>query len=96
MGWEDDLLENLAECVQIARHLPDGELTGLIKGSLEGGGNLSAVSDKDIMGMMAAAGVSDGVLHSRMADINGVLNLLPAQVREKVLTAFVNDMFSQP
>jgi sphinganine-1-phosphate aldolase len=95
VGWEDDLLENLAECVQIARHLPDGELTGLIKASLEGV-DLAAVSDKDIMGMMAAAGVSDGVLPSRMADINGVLNLLPAPVREKVLTAFVNDMFSQP
>lgn len=95
VGWEDELLENLAECVRIARHLPDGELTGLIKASLEGV-DLAAVSDKDIMGMMAAAGVTDGVLPSRMADINGVLDLLPAQVREKVLTAFVNDMFSQP
>ena len=95
VGWEDDLLENLAECVRIARHLPDGELTGLIKGSLEGV-DLAAVSDQDIIGMMAAAGVSDGALPSRMADINGVLNLLPAPVREKVLTAFVNDMFSQP
>ncbi len=95
VGWEDELLENLAECVQIARTLPDGELTGLIKGSLEGA-DLSAISDKDILGMMAAAGITGGVLPSRMADINGVLDALPAQAREKVLTAFVNDMFSQP
>lgn len=95
MGWEDELLKNLAECVQIARTLPEGALTGLIKGSLEGL-DLSAISAKDIMGMLAAAGVTDGALPSRMADINGVLDALPAQVREKVLSAFVNDMFSQP
>ena len=46
--------------------------------------------------MMAAAGIKDGALPSRMADINGVLDALPAQVREKILTTFVNDMFSQP
>jgi len=95
VGWEEELLKNLAECVHIARSVPDGELTGLIKGSLEGV-DLSAISDKEIMGMMAAAGVTDGVLPSRMADINSVLDALPAHVREKVLTAFVNDMFSQP
>lgn len=95
VGWEDELLENLAECVQIARTLPDGELTGLIKGSPEGV-DPATVSDGDIMAMMAAAGVADGVLPVRMADINGVLDALPARVREQVLTVFVNDMFSQP
>jgi hypothetical protein len=70
-------------------------LTGLIKGTLEGV-DLSVISDKEIMGIITAAGVTDGVLPSRMADINGVLDALPAQVREKVLTVFVNDMFSQP
>ena len=95
VGWEEELLKNLAECVQIARHLPDGALTGLIKERMDSV-DLSAISDKEMMGMMAAAGVTDGALPSRMADINGVLDALPAQVREKVLAAFVNDMFSQP
>jgi sphinganine-1-phosphate aldolase len=95
VGWEEELLANLAECVQIARTLPEGELVGMVKASLEGM-DLSAISDADIMNLMAAAGVADGVLPSRMADINGVLDALPARVREKVLTTFVNDMFSQP
>ena len=30
------------------------------------------------------------------AEAERVMNVLPAPVREKVLTAFVNDMFSQP
>jgi glutamate/tyrosine decarboxylase-like PLP-dependent enzyme len=95
VGWEDELLDNLAECVEIARGLPDGDLTALIKGSLEGV-DLSVISDADIMNLMATAGVVDGVPPSRMADINGALDALPAEVRETVLTAFVNDMFTQP
>jgi len=95
VGWEDDLVENLAECVAIARDRPDGQLVGLVKGSLENV-DLSGLSDADIMGMMAAAGVKDGALPDRMADINGILDALPAQAREMVLVAFVNEMFSQP
>jgi len=34
--------------------------------------------------MMDAVGVTDGALPSRMADINGALDALPAQVRERV------------
>jgi glutamate/tyrosine decarboxylase-like PLP-dependent enzyme len=93
VGWEEDLLANLAECVDIARQLPEGELVGFVKQRLEGM-DLSALSDDDILNLMASAGVSDGVLPSRMADINGVLDALPAHVRETMLTAFVNDMFA--
>ena len=93
VGWEDELLANLAECVEIARHLPEGELVGFVKQSLEGM-DLATISEADIMNLMAAAGVSEGVLPGRMADINGVLDALPAHVRETVLTTFVNDMFA--
>jgi hypothetical protein len=94
VGWEDALLANLAECVEIARQMPEGELVGFVKQSLSGMG-LSAISEADIMNLMAAAGVSDGALPSRMADINGLLDALPAHVRETVLTSVVNDVFSQ-
>ena len=94
VGWEDELLANLAECVEIARTMPEGELVGFVRQSLEGM-DLATISEADILNLMAAAGVSDGTLPSRMADINGVLDLLPAPVRETVLTTFVNDMFSQ-
>jgi hypothetical protein len=30
-----------------------------------------------------------------MADINGVLDELPAEAREKILISFVNDLFVQ-
>lgn len=95
VGWEEELLGNLAECVEIARTLPDGELLAMIKDGLEGIDPID-LSDADILNVMAAAGVADGILPSRMADINGVLDALPPEVREKALTAFVNDMFSQP
>jgi len=95
VGWEDELLANLAECVAIARETPAGELVGFVRQSLKEM-DLSAISEADIMNLMTAAGVADGVLPSRMADINGILDILPAHVRETVLTTFVNDMFTQP
>lgn len=95
VGWEEAFLENLAECVEIARTLPDGELSGLVMAGREGM-DPSALSDQDLMGMMAAVGVAQGVLPDRMADINGLLNALPARIREHLLIAFVNDVFSQP
>ena len=79
----------------IARDLPEGPVIGLVKNSLAGM-DLSALSDAELMGLMAAAGAKDGALPDRMADINGILDALPAQAREKLVTAFVNNLFSQP
>jgi sphinganine-1-phosphate aldolase len=95
VGREAELLRNLAECVEIARHLTDGPLTAALAAGLEGL-DPAAISDDDILGLMADAGVRDGALPERMADINGLLDRLPPAVREKVLIAFVNDLFSQP
>ena len=93
VGWEDEMLADLAACVESARHLPEGELVGFVRQRLANV-DLATLSEADLMNLMDAAGVADGVLPSRMADINGVLDLLPAKVRETVLTTVVNDMFS--
>jgi glutamate/tyrosine decarboxylase-like PLP-dependent enzyme len=95
VGREAELLEALAECVAIARGMPEGELTRLVRTQLAAL-EPSALTDGDVMNLMAAAGVTDGALPARMADINGVLDLLPAHLREQALTAVVNEMFCQP
>lgn len=94
IGREQELLDQLAECVEIARQLPDGPLTtAMAAGQVNP--DPTGLSDEDILGLMAAAGVREGALPERMADINGVLNRLDPAVREQVLIAFVNDLFSQ-
>ena len=95
IGREDELLQNLSECVDMAGHAPDGELVGLVRESLKSV-DLSSITSADVMQMAEAMGINAGALPSRMADLNRVLDMLPAQVREDILTAFVNDMFSQP
>lgn len=94
VGWEADLLKDLEACVQIAADLPEGDLVKMVRGGLEQI-DLENVSDEDIKGLLAMAGIDAGGLPDRMADINGVLDALPAAAREKILTSFVNDLFVQ-
>jgi hypothetical protein len=44
--------------------------------------------------MLALAGIGDEGLPQRMAEINGVLDALPPNVREQLLVTFVNNLFS--
>jgi len=94
VGWEEDLLKDLETCVRTAATLPEGDLVKMVRGGLEQI-DLEDVSDEDIKGLLAMAGIGAGGLPDRMADINGVLDALPAKAREKILTSFVNDLFVQ-
>ena len=42
--------------------------------------------------MLGMAGVQGATLPPRMAEINEVLNALPAALRERLLTTFLNDL----
>ncbi|MCP3953900.1 MAG: aspartate aminotransferase family protein, partial [Desulfobacterales bacterium] len=94
VGWEDDLLKDLGECVETAVTLPEGDLVKMVREGLNDI-DLANVSEEDIKGLLAMAGIGGQGLPDRMADINGVLDALPAEAREKILTSFVNDLFVQ-
>jgi sphinganine-1-phosphate aldolase len=94
VGWEDDLLNNLAEAVRIAAQLPESELVEMVRQGIQGI-DLSNVSDEQIRELLSLAGIEDQKLPDRMADINSILNELTAETREKILTTFVNDLFVQ-
>ena len=94
VGWEDEFLKDLARCVRIAAALPEGDLVKMVRAGLNDI-DLNNVSDEDIKGLLAMAGISGQGLPDRMADINGVLDELPARAREKILISFVNDLFTQ-
>ena len=95
VGWEEELLKDLAECVQTAAKLPEGDLVKMVREGLKDI-DLANVSDADIKGLLAMAGIDGQAgLPDRMADVNGVLDELPAEAREKILISFVNDLFVQ-
>ncbi len=93
MGWEEDLLKDLENAVQRAADLPEGELVAAVKS--DPNLDLSNLTDREMNDLLAVAGIGQGGLPDRMADINGILDTLDATSREKILTSFVNDLFTQ-
>jgi len=94
LGWEDEFLTDLAGCVETAAGLPEGDLVKMVRAELKEV-DLANISDADIKGLLVMAGLEGQKLPDRMADINGVLDELPAEAREKILVSFVNDLFVQ-
>jgi sphinganine-1-phosphate aldolase len=94
VGNEDGLLADLAECVVSARNLPEGEWVEVARSALANV-DPATLTDTEIKEMLALAGLGDGDgLPHRMADVNGILDALPAKMRERLLTIFVNELFA--
>ncbi|MEA3231719.1 MAG: aspartate aminotransferase family protein, partial [Thermodesulfobacteriota bacterium] len=94
VGWENEFLTDLAGCVETAAGLPESDLVKMVRAELKEV-DLANISDADIKGLLAVAGLEGQGLPDRMADINGVLDELPAEAREKILVSYVNDLFVQ-
>lgn len=95
LGRVEGLLQDLAEVVEIARHLPVSPMVEVIRGalaSLEG----QVIDEGMVAQLMAAVGISGGALPERMAEINQILDALPPVLREQLLLNFVGDLFSPP
>lgn len=93
--WVDAMLADLRMCVETARAIPSGKLAAGIASTFA---NLdaAAVSDDMLGQMLGMAGVQGDQLPARMAEINEVLNALPAGLRERLLVAYLNDLYRQP
>jgi glutamate/tyrosine decarboxylase-like PLP-dependent enzyme len=90
--WVEPLLADLRECVARARELPSGALAQQI-GSAFGNLEASSLDDAAMAGMLAMAGVQGDQLPGRMAEINEVMNALPPALREKLLIAYLNELY---
>jgi sphinganine-1-phosphate aldolase len=92
VGREEAFLADLRECAAATRDMPAGDL---VKRVADGPADvdLTALSDKELSDLLALAGIGAGGLPERMAAINGILDALPADTREMLLVAFVNNLF---
>ena len=92
--WVDALLADLRLCVEKAKGLRSGNLAAALR---EWSATLdpNAVSPETMSQMLGMAGIRDLALPERMAEINEILNTLPAELREGLLTEFVNALFRQ-
>lgn len=90
--WVDAFIDDLRECTAIARTLRAGEVAAELRGVL------ATLDPKNLdQGMLAQmlqlAGVDGATLPERMAGINELLNSLPPELTEQVLTEYVNQLF---
>jgi glutamate/tyrosine decarboxylase-like PLP-dependent enzyme len=90
--WVDALLADLAACVERARTLDGGRRAGTIR-EMVNGLDLARLDDAALAGLLGMVGVEGSSLPARMAEINDVLNALPARAREQLLVAYLNDLF---
>ncbi|RLB38251.1 MAG: aspartate aminotransferase family protein [Deltaproteobacteria bacterium] len=92
VAWVDRFLEDLRACVDIVKKTPPMAPAAVVGAGAEGV-DLGDLGDEEVSALMEAAGISGGGLPSRMAGINDVLDGLPPEVRERLLTAYTNNAF---
>ena len=90
--WVDAMLADLRDSVEAAKSLPAGELAGQIK-EMFAGIDAAALTDEMFQNLLGMAGIGGSELPGRMAEINEVLNALPVPMREKLLVAYLNELF---
>ncbi|MCJ7772059.1 MAG: aspartate aminotransferase family protein [Desulfobacterales bacterium] len=90
--WVDDFLVDLEKCVEKVRPVKFGELGAAIQAQFAKM-NPDELTDELFSEMLGMAGIEGAGLPEKMADINEVLNGLPAELRERLLIEFINNLF---
>lgn len=89
--WVDALLADLRVCVEKARTLESGGLASAVRDAFSSI-DPASLTEESFSQMLGLAGIQGGSLPERMAGINEILNALPAQLREKLVTEFMNEL----
>jgi len=92
VDWVDDLLKDLADCVQLAKGKEKSELSKMVTEAFSAI-DPSQLTDEVFEQMMDMAGINGTDVPDEMAEINEILNALPYKLREKLLLEFLNKMF---
>ena len=95
LQWVDRLLEDVSACVEQVR---DSKPSPLVNGVLQAlaSVDLSSMSDETLRQLMAMAGVGGTDTPHVGAEINEILDALDPLMRERLLTEFMNELFSGP
>lgn len=87
------LLADLRASVDAARELPVSPLVAMVGQLFAGMDPGQGIEPGVLRQMREMGGLRDGALPERMAEVNQVLNALPAVVREMLLVEFMNDLY---
>jgi len=89
--WVDALLADLRVCVERAKTMESGGLASAVRDAFSSI-DPATLTEESFSQMLGLAGIQGGSLPERMAGINEILNALPPQLREKLVTEFMNEL----
>jgi glutamate/tyrosine decarboxylase-like PLP-dependent enzyme len=89
--WVDALLADLRVCVERAKTMESGKLASAVRDAFSSI-DPASLTEESFSQMLGLAGIQGAALPERMAGINEILNALPAQLREKLVTEFMNEL----
>jgi len=89
--WVDALLADLRVCVERAKTMESGDLASVVRDAFSSI-DPASLTEESFSQMLGMAGIQGFSLPQRMAGINEILNALPAGLREKLLTEFMNEL----
>ncbi|MCB9640233.1 MAG: aspartate aminotransferase family protein [Myxococcales bacterium] len=92
-GKAEIFLEDLASAVELAKDQPESELAANVK-EMFGQITPDQITEDVLQGMLGMAGIQGDGLPERMAEVNEVLNSIPTALVERLLTEFMNDLFT--
>ena len=89
--WVDALLADLKVCVEEAKKMRSHEMASAIRDAVSSL-DPASLSEGVFSQMLGMAGIEGFALPERMAGINEILNALPAPLRERLVTEFMNEL----
>ncbi len=89
--WVDALIEDLKVCVEKARALTSDEVSAAVRDAFSTI-DPATLTDENLSQMLSMAGIQGFELPERMAGINEMLNALPAGLRGRLVTEFMNEL----
>jgi len=93
--WVDAFLDDLRTCTAIAKTLPSGQAAATVREAVAGI-DPRQVTPAMLQQLLAMVGANGSQLPTRMAEINEVLNALPAELTEVLLNEYLNELHTPP
>jgi glutamate/tyrosine decarboxylase-like PLP-dependent enzyme len=87
----DALINDLKECVDAAKKAEPSGLAEQLAAALSGDDPIE-INDESMEGMFKAVGIEGDKVPERMAEINQILNALPPEIADRLLSAFYNEV----
>ncbi len=92
-GQAEGFLVDLAAAVELAKLQPESELVANVK-EMFGQITPDQITEDVLQGMLGMAGIQKAGLPERLAEVNEVLDAMPSALTERLLSAFMNDLFT--